>query len=78
MHPCLGTVVVDSGNPAFLLLRGQPVLLTVWTGPLGGFGTSVTAFKNDINAMMLDLDLGGYQLTEIDLSVFEKLVKQME
>ena len=42
-------------------------------GPLGGYGTSVTAFKRDINTLMLDLDPGGYQLTEIDLSVFGKL-----
>ena len=63
----------DSGNPAFLLLRSQPILLTVWTGINGGYGTSVTAFKRDINTLMLDLDPGGYQLTEIDLSGFKKL-----
>ncbi len=62
-------VLYDSGNPCFLWINGQPVLLTVWTRGGPGSGTSVTAFKNDINQLMSDLG-GGYQLTEIDLSGF--------
>ncbi|NLC79732.1 MAG: hypothetical protein GX748_00955 [Lentisphaerae bacterium] len=62
----------DSGNPAFIFIDGQPILLTVWTGPLAGSGTSVTAFKGDINQLMSDLG-GGYQLTEVDLTGFTPL-----
>ena len=62
----------DSGNPAFILINGQPVLLTVWTEGLAGSGTSATAFKADINQLMSDLS-GGYQLTEIELSNFSPL-----
>jgi len=62
----------DSGNPAFLLLRGRPILLTVWTSGGTGQGTSVTALKTDINQLMTDLG-GGYRLTEINLSGFTQL-----
>ncbi|MDA3923804.1 MAG: hypothetical protein PF904_03790 [Kiritimatiellae bacterium] len=65
-------ILGDSGNPAFLIMQNQPVLLTVWSFGLGGSGTSVSAFKGDIEQMMEDLG-GGYQLTEIDLSIFSKL-----
>jgi hypothetical protein len=53
-----------------LLLDNQPVILTVWTSPEGG--TSITAFKEEINGLMTDLG-GGYQLTEIDLSQYTKV-----
>jgi len=59
----------DSGNPCFFLINGDLVLLTVWSTGGGGGGTSVTAFKAEINAIMTSLG-GGYQLTEIDLSGF--------
>jgi hypothetical protein len=63
----------DSGNPSFLILNNQPVLLTTWTSP--NSGTSVTGFKQDINTMMLQLEVNagctnGYQLQEIDLAGF--------
>jgi len=64
----------DSGNPAFLILNQQLVLLSVWTYGDAGAGTSVTAFKDDLNQLMTDLG-GGYQLTEIDLSKFSSLVR---
>ncbi|MDR0993406.1 MAG: hypothetical protein LBN38_02410, partial [Verrucomicrobiota bacterium] len=60
----------DSGNPLFVFLSGKTVLLTVWTH--ASDGTSVTAFKEDINEMMTALG-GGYQLTEINLSEFRAL-----
>ena len=53
-------------------MRNKPVLLTVWTRPLAGSGTSVTAFKADINQLMSGLG-GGYQLTEVDLSSYTPL-----
>jgi hypothetical protein len=37
-----------------------------------GSGPSLTALKQDINAMMSELG-GGYQLTEVDLSGFRAL-----
>ena len=64
----------DSGNPMFILLNNEPVLLTVLTnGGFGGGGTAIVAFKNDINGMMNDLSPGGYQLEAIDLSGFDVL-----
>ncbi|MDR0993589.1 MAG: hypothetical protein LBN38_03350, partial [Verrucomicrobiota bacterium] len=60
----------DSGYPLFVFLSGKTVLLTVWSSAY--FGTSVTAFKEDINEMMTALG-GGYQLTEINLSEFRAL-----
>jgi hypothetical protein len=67
----------DSGNPMFIMINGQPVLMTVWTSTLGplAFGASVTVFKKDINTLMTLLG-GGYQLEEIDLSGFNPLPPQ--
>jgi hypothetical protein len=59
----------DSGNPAFLIVNDELVLLTVWTFGGAGAGTFVTPQIAAINAMMTALG-GGYQLTEIDLSGF--------
>ena len=59
----------DSGNPAFLLIDDELVIITVWTyGGVGG-GTSILFHKDAINTMMATLG-GGYSLTEIDLSGF--------
>jgi len=66
-------ILGDSGNPAFLIMDGQLVLLAVWTYGEAGAGSSVTEFKADLNQLMTDLG-GGYQLTEIDLSGFSSLV----
>lgn len=60
-------VTGDSGNPACLIIDGGLVLLTVWTFGGAGAGTSVTAYKAQINTLMAQLG-SGYQLTEIDLS----------
>jgi hypothetical protein len=62
-------VVGDSGNPAFLILSGQLVLLCVWTFGGAGSGTSIVQQKIAINDMMTQLG-GGYQLTQISLSSF--------
>ena len=69
----------DSGNPCFLFITNQPVILTVWTSmtistdwTLNPFGTSIHTYKEDINTLMNELG-GGYQLEEIDLSVFNVL-----
>lgn len=57
----------DSGSPSFLIINNQLVLLTVWTS--ASQGTFVTTRKDVINTMMSNLG-GGYQLTEINLSLF--------
>lgn len=59
----------DSGNPAFLILNGQFVLITVWTYGGAGSGTFISDQIAAINAMMAALG-GGYQLTEADLTGF--------
>jgi len=59
----------DSGNPAFVWINNQLVILTVWTYGGAGSGTSIRYHKTAINAMMTALG-GGYQLTEVDLSGF--------
>lgn len=59
----------DSGNPAFLIISGSLVILTVWTYGGAGSGTSILAQKDAINTMMSTLG-GGYSLTEISLSGF--------
>jgi len=63
----------DSGNPCFLFINNQPVILTVWTGY--GAGTSIHSYKEDINLLMNQLG-GGYQLEEIDFSCFNPLPTQ--
>ena len=67
----------DSGNPAFIIINDELVLLTVWTTS-SYYGTSVTEFKDEINQSILSLDTAQgitnmYQLTEIDLTEFSKL-----
>lgn len=65
-----GLVGGDSGNPACWFINGDLVLLTMWTGAQnGGYGTSVAAFRDDVNTAMTTLG-GGYQLTTVDLSTF--------
>lgn len=59
----------DSSNPAFLVVNGQLVVLTCWTYGGSGSGTSIYAFKSQINAAMSTLG-GGYSLTDADLSSF--------
>lgn len=59
----------DSGNPAFLIIDGELVIITVWTFGGAGAGTSIVFHKDAINTMMATLG-GGYSLTEIDLSGF--------
>jgi len=59
----------DSGNPAFLIIDDELVIITVWTFGGAGGGTSILYHKDAINTMMTTLG-GGYSLTEIDLSGF--------
>ena len=65
----------DSGNPAFMIVNGVLVLLTVWTGGGGGSGTNIGDYLAAINQLILDVDAlasisTGYTLSEVDLSDF--------
>ena len=59
----------DSSNPACLIINGQLVVLTCWTGGGGGSGTSVVYHRSALETLMTSLG-GGYSLTPIDLSSF--------
>ena len=61
----------DSGQPSFLILDGQLVLLTVWTGGGPGSGNFVTGFYDQINTAMKYLG-GPHQLTPVDLSRYTR------
>lgn len=67
----------DSGNPSFLVINNELVLLTCWTFGGSGSGTSVPYYLNDINNLMIpaaDSQAGipptGYTLQTVDLSMF--------
>jgi len=60
----------DSGNPGFLIIDGDLVVLTVWTYGGAGSGASVAGNKTDIEAAMVSLGGGYNTLAEIDLSGF--------
>ena len=59
----------DSGNPAFLIINDELVVLNTWTFGGAGSGTNLVPHKDAINTMMTSLG-GGYQLAEVDLSGF--------
>ena len=59
----------DSGQPAFIILDGQLVLVTVLTYGGAGSGCFIPAYLNQINSVMAALG-GGYSLTQVDLSAF--------
>jgi hypothetical protein len=57
----------DSGNPVFVMINNQLVILSVLTTSIGG--SYVSAYLSTINNAMNQLG-GGYQLTTVDLSNF--------
>lgn len=59
----------DSGNPGFVIINGEAVLVTTWTYGGPGAGPAMHGHISGINAAMTALG-GGYQLTTIDLSGF--------
>lgn len=54
----------DSGNPVFLLIDNELVIITCWHGPISG--PSYAGWFDTINNFMNQLG-GGYNLTPIDL-----------
>jgi len=63
-------VLYDSGNPVFMVVNGELVLLSVWTWGGAGSGYAVSSYKSEIEAAMVALGGGYSTLTEIDLSGF--------
>jgi hypothetical protein len=59
----------DSGNPAFLIIDNEPVLITTWTFGGAGGGPRIHALHTEINAAMTTLG-GGQQLSVKSLSAF--------
>lgn len=58
----------DSGNPAFVIIDNELVLLSCWLVPTGG--PFVTARYDAINSMIENLSPGqGYSLTPVDLNL---------
>lgn len=64
-----GLISGDSGNPGFLVIDDQPVLVTTWTYGGAGSGPRIHALHTEINAAMTTLG-GGHQLTDVSLSGF--------
>lgn len=61
----------DSGNPAFVLINGELIVIGTFTSGNAGSGTLISDHINAINTMMTTLDpISGYQLTTINLSSF--------
>ncbi len=60
----------DSGNPSFVVISDELVLLSVWTYGGAGSGHFISAYKSEIEAAMVSLGGGYSTLTEIDLSGF--------
>lgn len=65
----------DSGNPAFVIVNGELILITVWTFGGAGSGTAISENIEDLNQMIIDSDAQagvstGYTVTEADLSAF--------
>tara|TARA_R110002050_G_scaffold146648_1_gene272093 strand:- start:1155 stop:2891 length:1737 start_codon:yes stop_codon:yes gene_type:complete len=66
----------DSGNPSFLIVNGELVLLTVWTYGGAGSGTDINDQLTAINTLIAgcDADAGnggtGYTVSGVDLSGF--------
>lgn len=62
-------VTGDSGQPGFIILNGQLVLLTVYTYNGSGSGWFIPGYIDQINSAMATLG-GGYSLTQVNLSPF--------
>lgn len=62
-------IVGDSGNPVFMVIENQPVLMFMFTYGGAGAGTSVTFHYDDINNIIESWG-SSYRLTDIDLSLF--------
>lgn len=69
----------DSGNPSFLIIDDELVLISVWTFGGAGIGTSLGLRTDNINQLIADVDAQegistGYTVTSKDLSAYPKYV----
>jgi hypothetical protein len=62
----------DSGNPSFIVIDDEAILVTVTTGPLGGDGTFISDSRmiSEVNTMIATVDAAasistGYTLTQL-------------
>jgi hypothetical protein len=60
-------VTGDSGKPIFLVIAGEPVLVSLWTLPSAGPGFH--RFRDQIDAIMTSQD-GGYTTQTVDVTSF--------
>ena len=65
----------DSGNPAFMVINDQLVLMTTWRSGGAGSGPDAGDHLPAINQLIIDVDADagistGYTLSEVDLSDF--------
>jgi hypothetical protein len=65
----------DSGNPAFLIVNDELVLITVWRGGGAGSGDPVASYISDLNSLIVSADTQagvstGYTVTAADFSAF--------
>lgn len=65
----------DSGNPAFLIINDEPILVTTWTFGGPGSGPVYHNYISEINTAISQVDTAqgintGYTLTTVDLSGF--------
>ena len=67
--PSAAVISGDSGNPAFLLIDDEPVLML--THFFAVYGPFYTSSFDEVNAAMTALG-GGYQLTEINLTGYPR------
>lgn len=69
-------IVGDSGNPVFMVLQNEPVLMFTFTYGGAGGGTSITSHYDDINGIIHNWG-SSYRLTDIDLSPFLEAENQI-
>jgi hypothetical protein len=62
-------IVGDSGNPTFIIINGEPILLGVFSSGGAGLGAHIANYTTAINSAMSTLG-GVYQLTHVNLSSF--------
>jgi hypothetical protein len=60
----------DSGNPSFLIINSELVIMTTWYYGGAGSGNTIHSYKTEIEAAMVTLGGGYSTLTEVDLSGF--------
>jgi hypothetical protein len=74
-------IVGDSGNPAFIIVNGKPIIFTVWTYGGSGSGTDIADHISALNQMIVDADTQagvstGYTVTEADFSDWPNITTQ--